>query len=190
MHTVRIGLIRHFEVAKPMPRGWMTSGHLQAWLEEYDATDVISTPVDLGGIPWVHCLSSDLKRAHITAQAVFPTGPVTPQPQLREATILPFRTGNLSLPFWLWRTLIRLAWLTAHESQRPARDEFMQRMRAVSEDLAARDQDTLVVCHAGMMYFLRKELLRRGFTGPKFKLAQNARLYVFEKKAAAGATTP
>jgi hypothetical protein len=40
----------------------------------------------------------------------------------------------------------------------------------------------LIVSHAGMMFYLRKELLRRGFYGPKFGIADNGRLYVFERK--------
>jgi broad specificity phosphatase PhoE len=182
MNTVRIGLVRHFEVKKAMPSGWMTFHQLLQWLEDYNATDVIIRSMDLGGIPWAHCFSSDIRRAHLTAQTVF-SGTITPLPQLREASVLPFQTGNLNLPYWAWRSLLRVAWATAHKSQRPARDEFLLRIRETAEMLCSQDQDTLVVCHAGTMYFLRKELLRRGFTGPKFALAENARLYVFQKSS-------
>jgi len=41
--------------------------------------------------------------------------------------------------------------------------------------------DTLVVSHAGVMLYLRKELLRRGFRGPSFRLAEPGRLYVLER---------
>jgi hypothetical protein len=33
-----------------------------------------------------------------------------------------------------------------------------------------------------MMMYLRRELIRRGFDGPKFGVADNARLYVFERR--------
>lgn len=181
MDTVRIGLIRHFKVQKDMPHGWMTAGYLVDWLREYNTTDVIVSPVDLGERPWAQCFSSDLKRAHVTAQAIYP-GPIVAMPQLREADVLPFNTGNLKLPYWMWRLMLRLAWATSHKSQQATRDDFLQRMLEAAEMLASQEKDTLVVCHAGMMYFLRKELLKRGFTGPKFKMAENARLYVFEKK--------
>lgn len=187
MSIVRIGLVRHFEVQKAMPRGWMTAGQLVQWLEEYNATDVRIGTVDLEGIEWVRCFSSDLRRAQVTAQTAFP-GPITTLAQLREAQVLPFDTGRLPLPYWVWRSLLRLAWATSHRSQRPARDEFMRRMREMAEMLTSQTEDTLVVCHAGMMYFLRKELIKRGFTGPKFTLAENGRLYVFTRPASPAKT--
>jgi hypothetical protein len=39
----------------------------------------------------------------------------------------------------------------------------------------------LVVSHADLMWYLKKELLLRGFTGPKFGKAKNGYLYIFEK---------
>jgi len=74
-----------------------------------------------------------------------------------------------------------LAWLTGHQSQRPARDDLHRRVRAIVDQLEAEPGDTLVVSHAGVMFFLRKELARRGFRGPRFRLAEHARLYVFER---------
>lgn len=177
---MRIGLVRHFEVKKPLPRGWMTAAQLVQWREEYEAAEVTVGAVDLCGHSWTHCWASDAPRAWITAQTAH-SGTIVPFPQLREAETVQFPTGNLSLPVWCWHWLFRLAWATGHASQRSARDAFLQRVREMAEKLAAQEEDTLVVCHAGLMYFLRKELLRRGFTGPKFKIAPHARLYVFEK---------
>lgn len=74
-----------------------------------------------------------------------------------------------------------LAWLTGHHSQRLARDEFRQRICAIADLLEAEPVDTLVVSHPGVMFFLRNELLLRGFKGPRFKLAANAKLYLFER---------
>ncbi|WP_269082515.1 hypothetical protein [Aneurinibacillus tyrosinisolvens] len=39
----------------------------------------------------------------------------------------------------------------------------------------------LIVSHAALMMFMEKELLKRGFTGPKVKTAENGKLYLFEK---------
>ena len=163
-----------------MPRGWVTAAELRQWLDDYNAADVTVSAVDLGGIEWAHCLSSDMRRAHVTAQTAF-TGPITFSEDLREADVAPFQTGSLRLPIFVWRWMLRLAWATAHRSQRSIRDAFMQRVLRVAEKLAAQDRDTLVVCHAGVMHFLRKELLRRGYTGPRFAMAENARLYIFER---------
>jgi broad specificity phosphatase PhoE len=177
---MRIGLVRHFPVTEAWPRGWLTSDDLQQWRRRYEAAEPIVGTIDVSGVAWQRCFSSDLRRAHVTARAAY-AGNIVTTPWLREAEFLPFATGRLRLPVWGWQTLLRLAWLTGHKSQRPARDEFRQRIRAMADLLEGERVDTLVVSHAGVMFFLRKELLRRGFTGPRFKLAEHAKLYLFER---------
>ena len=174
--------MRHFPVEESLPTGWNTAAQLHAWRQRYEAAGVIPKPVDVGAIPWRKCFSSDLKRAYITAQAAH-AGEITQTPLLRELKAEPFRTGRLALPTRVWRIILHLAWLTSHPVQRASRDDFLQRVRAVSELLDAETEDTLVVSHAGTMMYLRKELLRRGFSGPKFGLAEHARVYVFERGA-------
>ena len=177
---MRIGLMRHFPVAEGLPTGWMTSDQLQEWRVRYEASDVHPRAVDVGPLPWPKCYSSDLKRAYTTARAAH-AGEIIQSPLLREVDFLPMPTGRLSLPVWAWHWVLRAAWLTAHSSQRSARDEFRNRVLAVANLLEAEPEDTLVVSHAGMMAYLRKELVRRGFRGPEFRIADHARLYVFER---------
>jgi broad specificity phosphatase PhoE len=183
---MRIGLIRHFEVVRGMPGpGLMTAAALQTWLADYDASDIRAKPVDLGGLAWDRCLSSDSPRALRTATAIY-DGPIVATPLLREPNLRPLRTGGLRLPYWGWRSILRLAWMTSHPSQREAKREFLANVAAAMDMLldggAGR---SLVVSHAGIMMFLRRELLRRGFRGPRFKLAEHATLYVFERPGAA-----
>jgi broad specificity phosphatase PhoE len=177
---VRIGLMRHFRVQEPLPSGWRTAAQLHQWRQTYEASEVIPGPVDLGASPWLKCFSSDLRRAYVTAQAAH-AGLITQTPLLREVEANPFRTGRLRLPIRVWRLILHLAWMTSHESQRAARDDFRQRILAATELLEAEQNDTLVVSHAGTMMYLRKELLRRGFRGPNFGIAEHARAYVFER---------
>jgi len=182
MPPTRIGLIRHFEVTQPMPSGWLTSVDLSRWLDDYNRAEVTPKPLDLGGIMWAKCLSSDLPRAYTTAQAAF-SGPIQQMPELREAEFLPFATGQLRMPLLAWRMMLRLAWLSSHRSQHTAKTAFLTRLNFLStEVLAKAEEDTLIVSHAGMMAFLRKELIALGFSGPRFRLAENGKLYVFEKR--------
>jgi broad specificity phosphatase PhoE len=71
--------------------------------------------------------------------------------------------------------------VTGHRSQRAARDHFKRRVQAVADLAEAGEGDVLLVSHAGMMAYLRAELVRRGFRGPQFRIAEHARLYVFER---------
>ena len=177
---MRIGMVRHFPVQEAWPGGWLTSEDLQQWRVRYEASEVIVGPIDVRAVAWQRCFSSDLKRAYVTAQAAY-AGTIVQSPLLREAEMLPFATGRLRLTVWSWHWVFRLAWLTGHKSQRPARDDLHRRVREMADLLEAEPVDTLVVSHGGIMVFLRKELLRRGFQGPNFRLAEHGRLYVFER---------
>ncbi len=177
---MRIGLMRHFRVEEPLPAGWQTAAQLDAWRRKYEASGVVPAPIDMGGGTWQKCLSSDLKRAYVTAQAAH-AGPITQTPLLRELEAAPFDTGALRLPTLAWRWILHLAWLTSHPKQRALRDDFQNRIRSVADLLDQEAQDTLVVSHAGTMMYLRKELVGRGFTGPSFGIAEHARVYVYER---------
>jgi len=177
---MQIGLVRHFPVHETWPRGWVTSADLQQWRGRYDASEPIVGPIDVSAVKWQRCFSSDLRRAVVTAQVAY-SDRITQTPLLREADVPALPTGNLRLPVWGWRWLLRFTWFTGHSSQRAARDEFHHRIKVIADLLEQEPVDTLVVSHAGVMFFLRKELLGRGFTGPKFGLAETAKLYLFEK---------
>ena len=184
---MRLGLIRHFEVTEPWPRGWRTAAELHAWRARYEQAAVHPVPVTLGDGPWEACLCSPLARAVRTAQAVFP-GPVETTPLLREAEFACFQTGRLRLPVWVWGWVFRTAWLTGHRSQRAERDAFLGRVRAAADLLEARRGYLLVVSHAGMMVYLGAELRRRGFVGPRLRMPAHAKLYAFAREAGQPAT--
>lgn len=174
--AMRIGLARHFPVSVPWPTGWRTSAELQAWRAHYDIAEVNPFPVADETPRWSRCYVSDLPRAETTARALF-RGEITRLPALREAEFGPFGTGELRLPVWVWRMVIRLAWLSGHSSQRHLRDAFFTRVNAVAELIEAQSEEVLLVSHAGMMLYLRKELIRRGFRGPRIGIAKHAWVY-------------
>ena len=158
----------------------MTAAQLHAWRERYDSAVAHPTGVTVDPAQWPRCYSSDLSRAYATARAVY-AGEIIQTPLLREADIALFRTGSLRLPVPLWRWTLRIAWLTGHRSQRAARDDLRSRVRAVADLAEAAESDVLLVSHAGLLAYLRRELVRRGFRGPKFRIAEHARLYVYER---------
>ena len=179
---MRIGLIRHFPVEERLPSGLRTAEELHEWRARYEASPATVGPIDVGALPWGCCISSDLPRAVITAKTAFP-GPVECTSLLREPEFSQFQTGGLRLPVWAWRCLMGLAWMMGHESQRSCRDDFLGRVSAIADAIEARNADVLVVSHAGMMAYLSRELRRRGFEGPKFGIAEHAKLYVFERRS-------
>ena len=155
---------------------------MHAWRERYDTAETLAGEFDLGGVVWQACMSSDLPRACVTAKAVF-GGEIRHTALLREARFAQFDTGNVRLPVWAWQWLLRLSWISGHRSQRACRDDFRQSVLAVADQLSGLEQDTLVVSHAGMMAYLSRELRRRGFIGPKLRMARHAMVYVYERQS-------
>ncbi|RYD35093.1 MAG: hypothetical protein EOP86_09390 [Verrucomicrobiaceae bacterium] len=173
--------MRHFPVQLPLPSGWRTEEDLRRWRAEYDLSPTVPGPADLGAVPWDRCLCSDVERARVTAETVFP-GPVEPVPLLfREPESAPFGTGRVRLPMRLWRVVFGLSWAMGHPSQRACRDDFQRRVSAAADLLEALPGNTMVVSHAGMMMFLSAELRRRGFTGLKLRLARHATLHTYTR---------
>jgi broad specificity phosphatase PhoE len=175
---MHIGLLRHFPVHEPIPSGWRTAAELQSWRKRYDMAGTSVATFDASDIVWKRCLSSDLPRALTTARAIFP-GEIEQTALLREASIAAFNTGNLRRPVFLWRWMLRIAFLAGHHSQRACRDDFRSRVEEIARRLSELQEDTLVVSHAGMMAYLSAELRRRGFAGPKLRIAKHATAYIY-----------
>ncbi|MCQ3923173.1 MAG: histidine phosphatase family protein [Burkholderiales bacterium] len=175
---MRIGLLRHFPVSEDLPRGWLRSSELHDWRSRYDRADAVVGAFNLGSTDWQVCISSDLPRAITTAHAVFENH-IERTPLLREPQFNQFATGELRLPFFAWKWLLRLSWITGHSSQRACRDEFNRRVVTVADNLTSMNKDVLVISHAGMMAYLSAELKRRGFAGPSFRIARHANVYTF-----------
>jgi len=89
---------------------------------------------------------------------------------------------NINLPFILWTILGRSAWFFSHKSQSEKHIDTKKRANDFISDILTDDKkNILIVSHGALMWYLRKALLSKGFTGPKFRKAKNGYLYVFEK---------
>ena len=94
---MRVGLVRHFPVAEPMPSGWLTALQLHEWRQRYDQAAAEPGAVSFAVEGWSRCYSSDVNRALVTAQTLY-AGEIIQTPLLREPEIRQFRTGPLMLP--------------------------------------------------------------------------------------------
>lgn len=177
---MKIGLVRHFEVVRGYPNAWVTSAELMEWVEEYDASGIIETEIDLCGVKWEKCFSSDLPRAVKTAGKVF-QGSILYMPELREIALSPCVRSKIKIPLLIHLLLIRTAWFFNHPSQKESKRAVFERIHAALDKILEHDENVLIVGHGGIMMFMRKELMKRGFTGPAFRRAENGKVYVFEK---------
>ena len=178
---MKVGLLRHFRVNKPLPKGRLIAqSDLLQWFDETEAAEVEVTEVELGDTQWQKCYTSDLPRALDTAKYVF-EGEIIPTSQLREVKLYPLFRWNLRLPLLLWAVFTKFAFNTSHRSQLESPALLSRRVEGVLDDILASEEDILIISHGLIMLTLKSELKRRGFKGPDFKTALNGKLYVFEK---------
>lgn len=173
---MKIGLIRHFQVAYPCKAfTLMSSGEFKEWQDGYNIAKIKQNHVDIDKSQWQICYSSDLSRAMHTAQAVY-DNEIIQTKSLREVEILPLFKTNIKFPFILWNILGRFAWYFSHKhiDEKRAYDFIFN---ILIED----KNDILIVSHGALMWYLRKALLSKGFSGPSFTKAKNGYLYIFEK---------
>lgn len=180
---MKVGLIRHFKVDCYTPEPWclITPEQFAQWLDQYELSD-IQQPEDLPNLGiWSKCYTSNMPRAIKTAKTIF-NGPIVETEALREVVMYPPIKKSIKLPMILWVYLGRFAWMLSHKSQLESKANFEKRLKYIVEEIILKDRDdVLIVSHGFLMYFLRKELLRLGFKGSNFTLAQNGVVYVFEK---------
>jgi len=178
---MKLGLVRHFQVKRGFPeKTFLTPDQFNEWVEEYENSDIEDGEIDLGGIKWSKCIASDSLRAAKTAEKIY-SGNIIKMNELREVRPYPFFKINLKLPFILWIILVRVAWLISHKSQIENVTDFKKRINAVLDKiLSANEGNVLIVSHGALMMYMRKELLNRGFKGPKFKIPINGKLYLYE----------
>lgn len=179
---LKIGLVRHYKVKNAIPeKTWLTPAELLKWFEDYDLSDIEEGETDLSHVEWDICYSSDLSRAEKTAYAIF-KGKIIKTDKLREVQAYPIFQANIKLPYQVWAVLVRLAWLFNHSSQKDSVKAVKDRINLfLDEAISAENEHVLIVSHGALMIFMRKELLKRGFKGPKIGHPKNGILYVFEK---------
>jgi broad specificity phosphatase PhoE len=178
---MKIGLVRHFKVNKAYPKGRVTAEEVEQWFAAYDAADIEEGSTELEGVDWHICYASDLPRAVRTAELIFP-GPMKQTPEFREIAAPVFHI-RWKLPIMLWGLLIRFAWWCdpgARQNIKLAKLRIQQALNSLIERHP--EENVLIVSHAALMKYIRKDLTQRGFTGPGFGIAENGKLYIFEMK--------
>jgi broad specificity phosphatase PhoE len=176
---MKIGLIRHFKVKRGYPNSIVSSAELMKWVDEYEASEVEENEVDLNDVEWTYCYSSSMSRAEITARKVY-DGEIIFLDELREIPLSPLFPAKMKLPLFIHLLAIRLAWWFNHQSQAVSKKEVLEKINKVIDRVISENQDVLIVGHGGVMMFMRKELIRRGFSGPAFRRPQNGVVYIFE----------
>lgn len=176
---MKIGLVRHFKVNHPFPEKVLLSkAELIKWFEDYDSTENIQyAPVDLAREEWKRCYSSTLSRTVNTARHIY-DGEVVRMPQLQELNILHSLSNKIKFPFLIWGIIIRIKSFSSNKDMDAFKNGIVEFLDGI---IANNESETLIVSHWFVMRVLRRELIKRGFRGDKFKSGEYGKLYVFEK---------
>ena len=176
---MRIGLVRHFKVNCPH-KNMMTSEEFREWSEKYERAGVIKNKVNMYGIDWDVCYSSDFKRAVTTAKEVY-SGNIYVDKLLREVDNAPFiHTEKLRLPFPIWHICGRLAWFFRSKSQPEDIRGTRTRIHRFFYHLDWSKDNVLIVSHGFLIFNLIYELFRLGFMGKEVHRVKNGLLYIYE----------
>ena len=180
MTEVKIGLVRHYKVKQEYPTGTpINADELNEWFRTYDEAEIEEGYTDLQGIEWDECFTSDLPRAVKTAEIIY-KGPICKMAELQEVPPPRF-TMRVKLPFFAWAILIRSSMFFNSQTREEIRQAKSRINEVLDHAISQEKENVLIVSHAALMMFMRKELIKRGFKGPMFKHAENGKLYIFEK---------
>ncbi len=176
---MKIGLVRHFKVHCPH-KSMMTSEEFREWSEKYERAGVIKNKVNMCGVSWDICYSSDLQRAVTTAKEVY-SGNIYIDKLLREVDNAPFiHTERIKLPFGIWHFCGRLAWFFKSKSQPENIKQTKKRVRRFIKQLDWTKDNILIVSHGFLIFNFIFELFRLGFVGKGVHRVKNGIIYIYE----------
>lgn len=178
---MKIGLVRHFKV-DIKPKKYMNSEEYNEYAKLYNLSPVIPNEFFAGNHSFKVCYCSDLSRAITTANTIY-KGKIIVTEKLREIPVAArFKVKKKFRLRW-WDITSRIAWSFNHPSQPEGKKDTIKRINEFLDEIEKLHEDNvLIVCHAALMYSMRKELIKRGYKGDKFLRAKNGTLYVFDKK--------
>lgn len=176
---MRIGLIRHFKVDLKRNK-LMTSKEYNEYMQQYDKAGVIVNELVIDK-EWDKCYCSSLSRAITTAKTVY-HGEIILSDKLMEIPTAAFTNIKISLPYFLWGVLNRIAWSLNLVSQPEKRQITLIRVNEIIDTILKEENgNILIVSHAGALHEIRKILLQKGFRGERFLVARNGNLYVYKR---------
>ena len=184
---MKIGLVRHFKVDARDLTGEVTASEFSKWMKEYDHIEVIPKEVDLRGIDWNKCYSSDLYRAQVTAKTIF-DGEIKESSLIREIR-MNFteefeKSTSRKVSFYEWSVYSMLDWAKSGNKVEENITACRERVNKFLDNLfneVSKEDRILLVCHGMIMTVLEEQLKLRGFAGETVVAAKNGEVFLYEK---------
>lgn len=142
----------------------------------YDKAGVIENEIVIDEL-WDKCYCSSLPRAIHTAKTVY-DGEIIITDNLMEISSKAVIKINTKLPYHLWAILNRIGWSRNHTDHPEGKTETLKRINEIiTIILAQKEENILIVSHAGTMFEIQKILRKKGFKGDWFIKPRNGKLY-------------
>ena len=180
---MKIGLVRHFKVNTDDIDGKVNWKEYTDQMLVYDELSVSPSEIDLRGIDWNKCYSSDLPRAITTAEAIY-DGEIEKYDLIREVPMHLTKEINGKNNMHAWSMFSLVGWAKGSSIMPESMEESRARVNKFLDILEKENNEEdniLVVCHGLIMMVLEEKLKERGFKGEDIVFADNGDLYLYEK---------
>ncbi|MGM9478936.1 hypothetical protein ACS5PU_21110 [Pedobacter sp. GSP4] len=105
-------------------------------------------------------------------------GKITEIDALKELNILHRLSSHLQLPFIIWGIILHLKSFALNKDTEHFQREIIS---FIDKLINSGESDILVISHWFVMRVIRKELIKRGFTGENFSSNEYGKIYVYKK---------
>jgi broad specificity phosphatase PhoE len=153
---------------------WITPLELADWIRAYDAGEVfveeVPEPTYSKAAQSGWMISSPLMRCVQSAEALSPSRKISSEDVFREAGLPHATWGFPRLPPSVWTLLFRVAWFWGYSANSESLSSARNRARNAAMrliGLAEEHQSVFVMGHGIMSTMIAKELVLKGWVGPK-----------------------
>lgn len=169
---MKICLMRHGQPTVDLT-GSARAGELSQLAGRYDESGIKDSPPKraLEAVVDYPCVITSTLRRSIESALALGVDKIHIQDSLfREAEIPHFSKGAIKLPLGFWLPVLRVLWLFGFSQNGESLRNSLDRARRAAQqlvELAEQHGEVLLVGHGFLNHFIARELVKRGWTGPK-----------------------
>jgi broad specificity phosphatase PhoE len=175
---VKVVLIRHFKVGFRWKFFYNTAEY-EVDCGGYNTAPVVTSDLKISSTD--RLITSTMNRAIETSRHIFGRDADAAENNLCEVPMKPFVKTKLKFPKLVWDIIGRLQWRLNHKNQPEPFNKSRERVKTFVEDLVAKNQNVVIVCHGWIIKLMIRELKRHGFRGPNPLFIKNATPYEFNR---------
>jgi hypothetical protein len=191
---MEIALARHGRPKFAQP-AWITPCQIADWIRAYNGAEIFDDNVpprtSKRAVESGIIVTSPLVRCVRSAQVLAPLRGINKEELLREAG-MPYTVSDFPrLPLAFWIVMFRLAWFCGYSSNAESLSQATLRAASAADtliDLAQQHQSVFAMGHGFMTALIARQLLLRGWSGPKWPTQRYWQYCVYQSFAQSSAS--